>query len=759
MTISSTDDPRAGPFNGNGSQTVFPFVFKTFAKADLLVVRTDEDGIEYVLVLDSDYSVSLNADQDANPGGSVTYPISGAALPAGETLTITSNLDYIQTTDIQNAGGFFAQVVEDALDRNVMLVKQVNEKVDRALQVSVSTPDDVDVVLPPPSAQKIIGWNDTATGLVNRDITDFATVVAFAAWQSQTFDGDGTTTQFTLSGDPGNINNLDIAIGGVTQTPLIDFTLSGTTLTFTTAPVAGTDNVFARWGQALPQGVTDASQVPVQRTDIDATATALDHWIEGHVVSYKADYGGICNGTTDETAILQAALDDLPAGYALWLSGDINFTSVNFDTYRGSLIGNARMRGTINVTSDGTRGQTSHFVIEGLTFWPTAEDQTVDAITLTNLVYGSIRNNNFIGSRYCVHVPARATQPGFQDVARIEVVGNQYDYANRFIFSEYTGAPGNYGTGDWTITGNRGLALVDHIKGQKWDGGTIADNTFFCLITANVGAPTATELLRRRGIDLTDSPYLTIHDNKVFETGADGILLTGCAYANVHDNTIAYPGSIISGAGIKIAWASSPALDASRIHDNVILRPSTGGIDIGANTIDTSIAGNQVAQPGANDHAIAGPTQTTKGLIVNNTTFRLTVESNYTRNGTFDTPDGTGNTYRDNKYESTADNKVIVFDKARTLTAGGGNPQTTEVSGADRVVYPATVQVDGITDSYTVGFGTRIVRVYFGIGGCVLVHSAGFVLIGAVNANPPNGAFMEFEITEGGATREIFRSF
>ena len=68
MTISSTDDPRAGPFNGNGSQPVFPFVFKTFAKADLLVVRTDEDGIEYVLVLDSDYSVSLNADQDANPG-------------------------------------------------------------------------------------------------------------------------------------------------------------------------------------------------------------------------------------------------------------------------------------------------------------------------------------------------------------------------------------------------------------------------------------------------------------------------------------------------------------------------------------------------------------------------------------------------------------------------------------------------------------------------------------------------------------------
>ena len=153
MTISSTDDPRAGPFNGNGSQTVFPFVFKTFSTADLLVVRTDEDGLEYDLVLDSDFSVSLNADQDANPGGSVTYPVSGTPLPTGETLTIVSNLDYTQTTDIQNAGGFFAQVIEDALDRNVMLVKQVNEEVSRTAWtpdcLSLSPTRSSDGTIPP----------------------------------------------------------------------------------------------------------------------------------------------------------------------------------------------------------------------------------------------------------------------------------------------------------------------------------------------------------------------------------------------------------------------------------------------------------------------------------------------------------------------------------------------------------------------------------------------------------------------------------
>lgn len=254
MTISSTDDPRAGPFNGNGSQTAFPFLFKAFSKNDLLVVRTDADGLESTLVLDSDFSVALNGDQDANPGGTVTYPISGSALPTGETLTIVSDLDFTQTTDITTGGGFYPQVVENALDRVTMLVKQVNSAVRRSLRLAVSTPNDVDTTLPAPEADAILGWKGDAKGLRNVNPSTLATVVAFAAWQSQAFNGDGAATAFALSSDPGNINNLDVFVSGVPQRNGIDFTVSGTTLTFTNPPVAGTLNVFVRWGQALPQG-------------------------------------------------------------------------------------------------------------------------------------------------------------------------------------------------------------------------------------------------------------------------------------------------------------------------------------------------------------------------------------------------------------------------------------------------------------------------------------------------------------------------
>lgn len=167
MTISSNDDPKAGPYNGNDSQTVFPFSFRSFLSTDLLVIRTDEDGVEHDLVPGSDYSVSLNADQNANPGGSVTYPISGTPLPTGETLTIVSDLEYLQPLNLLNGGNFSPSAQNSAFDRVTMLVKQVKEKVSRALQLAVSTPAGVDVTLPVPEASKVIGWSADGTSLAN----------------------------------------------------------------------------------------------------------------------------------------------------------------------------------------------------------------------------------------------------------------------------------------------------------------------------------------------------------------------------------------------------------------------------------------------------------------------------------------------------------------------------------------------------------------------------------------------------------------
>mgnify|MGYP003321360213 FL=1 len=55
---------------------------------------------------------------------------------------------------------------------------------------------------------------------------------------NQQFTGDGSTTAFTLSSAPGSENNTQIYINGVYQQKT-DYTVSGTTLTFDTAPTSG----------------------------------------------------------------------------------------------------------------------------------------------------------------------------------------------------------------------------------------------------------------------------------------------------------------------------------------------------------------------------------------------------------------------------------------------------------------------------------------------------------------------------------------
>lgn len=138
MTISSTLR-KSGPLVGNGVATSFPFSFKVFATSDIVVTKTTvATGAMSVLVLTTDYTVSLNADQNTNPGGTVTYNPSGTPMTSAYNLTITSEVPQTQGTDIPNAGGWYPEVVENALDKNTILVQQLAEQLSRTAKGPVS---------------------------------------------------------------------------------------------------------------------------------------------------------------------------------------------------------------------------------------------------------------------------------------------------------------------------------------------------------------------------------------------------------------------------------------------------------------------------------------------------------------------------------------------------------------------------------------------------------------------------------------------
>ena len=143
MTISS-EVRKAGPYDGNDVTTSFPFSFKVFSADDVVVVLTNPAGIETTLTgSGTDYSVTLNADQDTAPGGTVNKV---SALATDYLLTITSSVPNLQPLDLTNQGGFYPKVINAALDRLTILAQQNAEQIGRSVKVPISssvTPDDL----------------------------------------------------------------------------------------------------------------------------------------------------------------------------------------------------------------------------------------------------------------------------------------------------------------------------------------------------------------------------------------------------------------------------------------------------------------------------------------------------------------------------------------------------------------------------------------------------------------------------------------
>lgn len=133
----------AGPYTGAG-QTTFSFGFKVYEETDIYVATAlSNDEAATNLNYGDDYSVTLNDDQDAAPGGSITLK---TALVDGEILVIGSDLDYTQELQLTNYTRFPPEQINEALDRLCIQIQQILEITGRALLVpatSSTTPTEM----------------------------------------------------------------------------------------------------------------------------------------------------------------------------------------------------------------------------------------------------------------------------------------------------------------------------------------------------------------------------------------------------------------------------------------------------------------------------------------------------------------------------------------------------------------------------------------------------------------------------------------
>jgi hypothetical protein len=145
MTISSTTR-IAGPYTGSGTTGPFTFAFKVFQASDLVVVKREiSTATDTTLTLTTDYSVTLNGNQNSSPGGSITLV---SSISSAYELTLTSNIENKQPTDLTNQGGFYPEVITDALDRACIQIQQLASLNTRSLVAPISDGLSTSLALP-----------------------------------------------------------------------------------------------------------------------------------------------------------------------------------------------------------------------------------------------------------------------------------------------------------------------------------------------------------------------------------------------------------------------------------------------------------------------------------------------------------------------------------------------------------------------------------------------------------------------------------
>ena len=134
------------------------------------------------------------------------------------------------------------------------------------------------------------------------------TTNTFQSLVGKRFNGDGSTTDFTLDVAPSSTLDIEVFVGNVRQDPNSAYTLSGTTLSFTGAPPSGTNNIYVVH-QAKSVGTIDvpASFLSDAQTFSGGLTSSGTTTISG---ALTASAGVTLSGTTPTLTIGDAGAED-----------------------------------------------------------------------------------------------------------------------------------------------------------------------------------------------------------------------------------------------------------------------------------------------------------------------------------------------------------------------------------------------------------------------------------------------------------------
>lgn len=196
-----TNSPR-NQYTANGSQTVFPYTF--------LVNDQSQIKVYFGSTLQtSGYTVSGVGNAGAPPdgtgaGGNITF---SSAPTAATVITIIRSVPLKRTTQLTQAGPFKADTYNRQENEIYMSLQELTLALSYKPGLSAtSTIDPTTFTYPDPSANALIGWNASGTGLENKIAANLnlATVSSYIATLLD--DADAATARTTLGAQASSAN-------------------------------------------------------------------------------------------------------------------------------------------------------------------------------------------------------------------------------------------------------------------------------------------------------------------------------------------------------------------------------------------------------------------------------------------------------------------------------------------------------------------------------------------------------------------------
>jgi hypothetical protein len=308
--------------------------------------------------------------------------------------------------------------------------------------------------------------------------------VTSVPFTTDTFSGNNASTSFgPLTRAPAGSASIAVYISGVYKTPGIDYTVSGTQVTFAVAPASGTNNIVV-----LHLGSGSATQVPS-----DGSVTAQKMAV-GAVTS-----SALATGAVQANNILAATITS-----NLIATGAITGNLIAATSIRGNQIATGTLTGNLFASQTITGDDLADNIIRG---------NNIVANTITGNLIGqsAISSNNILTNAVTndkINSVANTKITGLITSAQIapNAIPASFTSGTLMLFQQ-TSAP----TG-WTKQTTHDNKALRVVSGSASSGGSVNFTTAFAsqAVSGTVGSTTLT------------TSQIPSHDHNYFTGGGDG---------------------------------------------------------------------------------------------------------------------------------------------------------------------------------------------------------------------------------------------